>query len=127
MARNLLQLMAAIVALGLLSAPALAEPKCLVEETCAGTSDNCEPAEGVVVITALDAYKATLQLNDGPVHESTYLSLNRVLALIFVVQGVEHQLRIQENGSFNYLISTPNPDAPKGKDQILYRGTCVEG
>lgn len=102
-------------------------PRCVVEETCTETSDNCQPAEGILRVTALDAYKATVQLDNGPVFESTYLGLNGVLALIFSPEPQhEHQLRIQDNGTFNYLVSTPNADAHNGKDQILYRGTCVE-
>lgn len=128
MQRNTHIRIALVTATVLAAAPLYAAgPRCMVEETCTETSDNCQPATGVVKVTALDGYKATVQLDDGPVYESTYLGLNGVLALIFSPEPQhEHQLRIQDDGVFNYLVSTPNAEAHNGKDQILYRGTCVE-
>ncbi|PSL19427.1 hypothetical protein CLV88_106140 [Shimia abyssi] len=112
----------------LLSAPAFAaEPYCAVAEICAGVPETCTPSTSRVIIAALDEYKATVQLDDGPKHESTYLSLNRVLTLIFRVNEDDHQLRIYEDDSFSYLISTPNIAAKNGKEHLVYRGTCVEG
>lgn len=105
-----------------------AEPYCAVEKTCVGIPEECQEASGRLVITALDAYKATVQLDDGPVHESAYLNLNKVLTLIFRDGDIEHQLRIQDSdGSFNYVIATPDPEGRFGKDRFVYHGTCVEG
>jgi len=47
--------------------------------------------------------------------------------MIFWDGKTEHQLRLAADGVFNYLISVPDASAPKGKDQTLYRGQCVEG
>lgn len=116
------------LALALAPLPGLAgAPYCAVEEICKHTNDNCQPAEGRLVMRLLPSGKAEVQLDDGPAHESTVLQMQGKTLLIFRVEGEEHQLRLEADGKFNYLISIPDPDAPKGKDQTLYRGQCVEG
>ena len=125
-----------ILTLCLLPLPALAddttgEPYCAVEETCTVTSDNCQPAEGRIKLhlhAAENVTMATILLNDENMGTGSVLGLHNVTAIMFTTEdGVENQMRIQENGRFNYLVSRPDPDAHKGKDQILYRGQCVEG
>lgn len=107
------------------------EPYCAIEETCTITSDNCVPAEGRVVLRVqpgAQVTKATIILNGENMGSGSVLGLHNVTAIMFTSDdGVENQLRIQESGRFNYLVSRPDPEAHKGKDQILYRGQCVEG
>ncbi len=118
------------IAAGLTALPGLAlagAPSCPVSETCKGSNDNCQPAEGLLTLTLLPTGKAQVQLNDASPHESTVLQLNGQTVLIFGENGEEHQLRLDAEGKFNYLITIPDADAPKGRDQTLYRGQCVEG
>lgn len=118
-----------VLALALLAAPpALAGgPTCPVTETCKQTNDNCQPAEGMLVLALQPDGKVEVRLNDNPPLTSTVLQMNGQTILIFWNNGEEHQLRLAADGKFNYLISIPDESAPKGKDQTLYRGQCVEG
>ncbi len=110
------------------AAPALAGvPACPVTETCKGSNDNCRPAEGMLVLALQPDGKVEVRLDDAPPRLSTVLQMSGQTILIFGDDGEEHQLRLAEDGRFNYLISIPDPGAPKGKDQTLYRGQCVEG
>ena len=109
-------------------APAVAgAPSCPVTETCKHSNDNCQPAEGMLVLALQDDGKVEVRLNDNPPLLSTVLQMSGQTILIFGPDGEEHQLRLASDGKFNYLISIPDKGAPKGKDQILYRGQCVEG
>lgn len=117
-----------VLYIGLSALPATAaEPFCTVQETCAQTNDNCHPAEGRLTIDVLPSGKASVVLNDAPPLESAILDMGGKIILIFHDGPAEHQLRIEGDGQFNYLISTPDTEAPNGKDQVLYRGQCVEG
>lgn len=102
-------------------------PFCNVSELCTGSNDNCSPAEGRLQIDVQPTGKALVRLNDDPPLESAVLDMNGQIILIFHDGPKEHQLRISNTGTFNYLISSPDPQAAKGKDQVLYRGQCVEG
>lgn len=115
--------------LSLCATPALAaEPYCLVEETCTETSDNCQPAEGRLEMRMQPGGKALVVLDDREGLEATPLVMGKMIQMIFSgPDKTQHQLRIGPDGRFNYLINTPNPDAWKGKDQVLFRGQCVEG
>ena len=104
-----------------------AEPYCNVLETCTQTSDNCQPAEGMLKIDMQPSGKALVMPNDRPPLESAILNMSGQIILLFTDGTDEHELRINGDGKFNYLISIADPDAPKGKDQVLYRGQCVEG
>lgn len=113
---------------GLAPVAALAgTPYCQIEQACRGTSDNCTPEGGRVTIDVLPSGKAAVTLRDRAPLESTILDMNGLIMLICHDDRTEHQLRINPEGSFTYLISVPDPDAPKGKDQVMYRGQCVEG
>ncbi|MDU8926908.1 hypothetical protein RXV86_05890 [Alisedimentitalea sp. MJ-SS2] len=121
-----------ILTFALLPLPALAaEPYCQVEETCTVTSDNCQPAEGRIMLhlhAAENVTKATILLDGERMGTGSVLGLHNVTAIMFTTEdGIENQMRIQENGRFNYLVSRPDAQAHKGKDQMLYRGQCVEG
>ncbi len=120
---------AAATALAVATPPAAmaAEPYCNVQETCSQTSDNCQPAEGLLKVDVLPSGKASVRLTDRPALESTILEMGGQIILLFTDGTDEHELRIAGDGKFNYLISTADRDAPKGKDQVLYRGQCVEG
>lgn len=113
----------------LLASPVIAaEPYCLVQESCIETSDNCQPAEGRLEMRVQDSGKALVYLNDAEPLEATPLMMGQMVQMIFAgPDRSQHQLRIAPDGKFNYLIDTPNPEAHKGKDQILYRGQCQEG
>ena len=105
-----------------------AEPYCLVQETCTETSDNCQPAEGRLEMKMHGTGKAMVHLNDAAPLEATPLMMGEMVQMIFAgPDKSQHQMRIAPDGKFNYLINTPNLDAPKGKDQVLYRGQCHEG
>ena len=109
------------------AAPAFAGgPTCPVTETCKHSNDNCQPAEGLLILALQPDGKVEVQLNDNPPLLSTVLQMSGQTILIFGSGGEEHQLRLAADGKFNYLISIPDEDAPKGKDQTLYRGQCVE-
>jgi len=113
---------------GVLALPAVAgEPYCDVTETCQGTNDNCTPATGRLQIDVQPNGKALVRFDDRAPLESAVLDMNGQIILIFHNDAQEHQLRISDTGRFNYLISTPDPEAAKGMDQVLYRGQCVEG
>ncbi|MCA0873399.1 hypothetical protein LCL97_21415 [Seohaeicola saemankumensis] len=117
-----------IGSLGLLPGPAVAgEPYCDVTETCQGTSDNCAPSTGRLQIDVQPDGKALVRFDDRAPLQSAVLDMNGQIILIFHNGSQEHQLRISDSGRFNYLISTPDPEAAKGMDQVLYRGQCVEG
>ena len=109
--------------------PALAaEPYCQIEQTCLDTPDNCAPAEGRVMLEVLQDGKAQVRVNGEVMGAGAILSMSKVTMLIFTTgDGVQNQVRIQEDGAFTYLISKPDAAAFNGKDQILYRGQCVEG
>lgn len=118
----------AALAAGFFPQTALAgEPFCTVQETCHGTNDNCTPAAGLLTVVVQPSGKAQVNLNDNPPLESTILNMNGMILLIFRDGVDQHQLRIQSDGTFNYLISKPDRSAPKGKAQVLYRGQCQEG
>lgn len=103
------------------------EPYCDISETCLETRDNCAPATGTLKMQVQPSGKALVTLKDSAPLESTILDLNGVIVLIFHDQEDEHQLRISQDGKFNYLITKTDPTAHNGKDQVLYRGQCVEG
>lgn len=118
----------ALICAAMAVSPATAgTPYCQIEEVCRGTNDNCAPEGGRVTIDVLPSGKAQVTLRDRAPLESTILDMNGMIMLIFHDDRIEHQLRINPEGSFHYLVSTPDPDAPKGKDQVMYRGQCVEG
>jgi|GEM_PF-6786947 len=113
------------------AAPALAgAPTCPVTETCKHSNDNCQPAEGLVVLKVLEAdpvLKVAVTLNDALPVETIAVQDPKYTTLMAMIDGTEHQFRLQPDGTFNYLITTPDPDAPGGHDQTLYRGQCLEG
>ncbi len=117
------------LALALLAAgPAVAgAPTCPVREICKHSNDNCQPAEGMLILALQPSGKVEVRLNDDPPLESTVLQMNGQTILLFGRDREEHQLRLAADGTFNYLISIPDADAPRGKDQTLYRGQCLEG
>ncbi len=120
----------ALLAAALALLPAAAQagaPYCPVSEICHGTNDNCTPAEGMLILKLLPSGKAEITLDDRPPLQSTVLQMQGRTLMIFSHAGEEHQLRLDGDGRFNYLISIPDAAAPKGKNQTLYRGTCVEG
>lgn len=127
MARSAYAAIAGMAVLLSAAAALAGAPFCQVEATCTETSDNCVAAEGRLQIDVLPSGKASVLLNDHAPLESTILDMNGMIMLIFHDGKDEHQLRIQPDGKFNYLISKPDPDAFNGKNQILYRGQCVEG
>lgn len=104
-----------------------AEPFCKVEETCTVHKDNCEPATGRLTIKVQPSGKGVITLDGTAPVEATILQMNGKTMLISTDDGEEHQLRISDDGSFNYLITTPDTDAQIGRSQIMYRGQCVEG
>lgn len=121
-------LVGALVVPLLSPASALAgEPSCPITEMCKYSNDNCHPADGVVSLTLRPDGKAEVRLNDNPPLVSTVLQMSGMTILLFQDGKANHQLRIQGNGSFNYLITAPDPNAPRGRDVTMYRGTCVEG
>lgn len=128
--KNLLR----VLTLGALSgAPALAlagEPTCPITEICRETRDNCAPAEGMLTLRYLpENGKVEVRLDDNPPLQSTILNLSGQTVLIFGEDGEEHQLRIAPDGTFNYLVTIPEPDNTDDFDrrkQTLYRGQCVE-
>jgi hypothetical protein len=114
--------------LALATTPALAaDPTCPVAETCKHSNDNCQPAEGMLLLRLLPSGKVEVRLNDNAPQEATVLQMTGQTIMLFGSDGEEHQLRLAPDGKFNYLISIPDPSAPEGKDQTLYRGQCVEG
>ncbi len=119
------------VMIALAAAPALAgAPTCPVTETCKHSNDNCQPTEGLVVLEMLEAdpvLKVAVTLNDAPAVETIAVQDPKYTTLMAMIDGTEHQFRLQPDGTFNYLITTPDPDAPGGHDQTLYRGQCLEG
>ncbi len=121
----------AFAVLALTTAPALAgEPTCPVSETCRQSNDNCQPAEGLVVLRVIEAepvLKVAIILNGGAPVEAIAVQDPKYTTLMAMENGTEHQFRLQPDGSFNYLVTTPHPGAPRDTDQRLYRGTCVEG
>lgn len=104
-----------------------AEPYCQIEETCTLHKDNCQSADGRLTIKIQPDGKGRIQLDGRDPVDSTILQMNGKTMLITTNDGEEHQLRISKDGAFNYLITTPDDTADKGKRQIMYRGTCVEG
>lgn len=120
-----------LAVLVLTSAPALAgAPTCPVTETCKHSNDNCQPAAGLVVLKMLEAdpvLKVAVTLDEAAPVETTAVQDPKYTTLMAMIDGTEHQFRLQPDGTFNYLITTPDPDAPGGHDQTLYRGQCVEG
>lgn len=125
--RNLAALAVAGMMTALPFAAQAAEPYCLVEKTCVGSNDNCTPAEGKLVVTRVSAYRATMQLDDRAPVEGIILDHKVVTTVIGDLDDTKYQLRLSPDGVFNLLIETKNPEAWKGKDQILFRGRCVEG
>lgn len=120
--------LAAVAALATLSGLAQAsEPYCVVEETCITTGDNCTPAEGRLDVRRVSQYRAEMVLNDRPAVEGIILDHKAITTVLGDLDGVHYQLRIQPDGTFNYLVETPNSEAWKGKDQVLFRGHCIEG
>ncbi len=118
----------AALALAVLAGPALADaPTCPVSEICRHANDNCQPAEGLLILALQPSGKVEVRLNDNPPLTSTVLQMNGQTILLFGEDGEEHQLRLAADGKFNYLITIPDADAPRGKDQTLYRGQCLEG
>ena len=121
--------LALVIALAAGSALAAA-PTCPVTETCKQSNDNCQPAEGLVVLKMLEAdpvLKVAVSLNDAPPVDTTAVQDPKYTTLMAMIDGTEHQFRLQPDGTFNYLITTPDRDAPGGHDQPLYRGQCLEG
>jgi hypothetical protein len=104
-----------------------AEPFCNVEETCTVHKDNCEPAKGRLTIKVQPSGKGLIALDGNAPVEATILQMNGKTMLISTNDGEEHQLRISDDGGFNYLITTPDTEAETGRSQIMYRGQCVEG
>jgi hypothetical protein len=117
------------LALALLAAgPALAGgPSCPVSEICKHSNDNCQPAEGLLILALQPSGKVEVRLNDNSPLTSTVLQMSGQTILLFGEGGEEHQLRLAADGKFNYLITIPDADAPRGRDQTLYRGQCLEG
>ncbi len=121
-----------ILTLALLPLPTLAaEPYCQIEETCTVTSDNCQPAEGRIMLhveVQENVTKATILLDGETMGTGSVPGLHNVTAIMFTTEdGVENQLRLQENGRVSYLVSRLDPDPHKGKDQVLYRGHAWRG
>lgn len=103
------------------------DPSCPIDEMCKYSNDNCHPAEGVVHLTLRPDGKAEVQLNDEAPLVSTVLQMSGMTILLFHDGQENHQLRIQADGKFNYLITAPDPNAPRGREVTMYRGTCIEG
>ena len=117
------------LALALLwAAPGLAgAPTCPVSEICKYSNDNCQPAEGMLILALQPSGKVEVRLNDNPPLTSTVLQMSGQTILLFGEDGEEHQIRLAADGKFNYLITIPDAGAPRGRDQTLYRGQCLEG
>ena len=62
--------------LALTALPALAGPSCPVTETCKQANDNCQPAEGLLVLTVLEA-DPVLKGAMGPDLAAAYLAHKR--------------------------------------------------
>ncbi len=120
-----------IAAVAPAAAPAFAGgPSCPVAETCTQSNDNCQPAEGVVVLRVLAAdpvLKVEIALDGRAPVATTAMQDPKYTTLMAMEAGAEHQFRLQPDGTFNYLITTPDTGAPGGQTQTLYRGKCVEG
>lgn len=117
-----------VIAAGVPGAAMAGDPYCAIEETCTVTSDNCVPADGRLVFEALQGGKARVVLDDEVMGEAAILSMSSMTTLMFTTEaGVQNQVRIQQSGAFTYLVSKPDAAAFNGKDQVLYRGQCVEG
>ncbi|PIE07352.1 MAG: hypothetical protein CSA74_08200 [Rhodobacterales bacterium] len=111
--------------------PALAgDPTCPVSEICRRSNDNCAPHDGLVVLRVIAAepvLKVAISLDGGAPVEAVAVRDPKHTTLMATQDGTEHQFRLQPDGSFTYLVTTPHPGAPRDADQRLYRGTCVEG
>ncbi len=103
------------------------EPYRDVTGTCLEIGDTCTPATGILKMQVQPSGKALVTLNDTAALESTVLDQNGVTVLFFHDEADEHQVRISQDVTFDDPITKPDPAAHNGKDQVLYRGQCVEG